>query len=160
MRVPAQGINNKAKQCLFCFAYASAIPHLNCCANPFRLSTYKSVPIPVTHITHLPSLISTHLQIPFVCQLTKLGQYQETTSAHVLYALTNATLSTKTTNFPERSLCRTEPTRMHATHWYLQCFFQYPTVGVDFFRSCSKNLIIQCPYAELSTAIAAHSSKN
>ena len=61
--------------------YASSISHLNSFANPLHLSARKPWPIP-----------------------TK-------TPAHILYALTNATLSAKTTNFPERNLCCTKPTR-------------------------------------------------
>ena len=73
----------------------------NWCASPFRLST--------------------HLQIPFVCQLASLGQFK--TSADILYALTSATLSATTTDFPERNMFCTKPAKKHAKDWHVQCLF-------------------------------------
>ena len=64
VRVPAQVYQtNEGQPYLFCFAYTCSISHLNGCANPRRLSTYKPVAIPKNLLP--PSLIPTHLQIPF-----------------------------------------------------------------------------------------------
>ena len=145
--LPAQGINNKANNA------SSASP------------------------AHLRFIISTDVQILFVCQLTCLCQYvlrifhlssqliyssqtlaNTKTSAHILHALTNAT-SAKTLNLPERNLFCAKPAKTHAQHWYLQILFNIQRVGGDFFKTCSKNKIVQCPYAGLSTVFCTHKSK-
>ena len=56
-------------------------------------------------------------------------------------------------------ICATQNLLRRMQHALFTEVVQYPRVGVEFFKTCSKNLVVQCPYAELSTAFSAHNSK-
>ena len=79
-----------------------------------------------------PFLISAHVQIQ--CPSSAISQTlaNTKTSAHIVFALTNAKLSAKRTNFPKRNLFHTKPPKKHAKYRSVLRCFQHPGVGVDF----------------------------
>ena len=119
------------------------------------LSIYLS--IHPSSATHLPSLISTHLQIPFACQLANLGQYQNICS-HLICIDQCHTLPKQLFSLNEICSAQNLLGRMQNTGIY-GVFFQYPRVGVDLLKSFIEELILQCPYDELSTVFVAHKFK-
>ena len=93
---------------------------------------------------HLRFLISTDVQIIFVCQLTNLW----TSASHPPLL---SQLICQLTNLGQyQNICCTKPATQHAKHWYLQCCFQYPRVGVELlkpltvFNAHKSKRIIRC----------------
>ena len=135
MRVPTQVcFEQKGKPYLFCFAYTDLSSQLMCkSSSSVNLQTGGNTKISATHPS---SLISSHLQIPFVCQLTNLSQNQNVCSHQ--YALTNALLSAKRTIYLNK-ICSAQSLLDSVQKLVFAVFYQCPRVGAELFKSL-KNL--------------------